>query len=345
LKVPPIATNVIGSLPLSDSPGNFIRALDDQVEAGLDYVSYPQLADMNQMFLKPLVDGKGIRAEGETFVVNQEFDPRPTKDVRRWAADAREHLRMKKGIIRLKSCVTGPFTLASSLRVEGAEAKPFPQAYLDLMTEDDWVIEKVAKYVRRVCQDYSSTSRMVSIDEPYLSVLVGGRRNLLELGMSRNEAFDLIVETLERAAHGIRTTSSIHVCGRIGRRLSELLLGTSFRVISHEFSEMTDNFDSYGPTDPESNAKLLSVGVVSTKPEDYPGGVEPASLIERRMESAVERYGAGNVVFSPDCGLRPLADLLGEEEGYGLALRKIESLVAARTALATRMGLLTAAEE
>lgn len=340
MKVPPIATNLIGSFPLANTPANFARAIDDQVTAGLDFVSYPQLADMNLMFLEPLVDGATVRREGERFVITQDFQPGVTKEVRRWVEEAHEILRAKKGVIPLKSCVTGPFTLSSMLQIEGAESRPFPSGYLDLVVEHPWVIEKLVGYVHKICARYSVLSSIVSVDEPFLSVLVGKRRNLLELSMSRAQAIDSIAEPLDKALHGVRTIASMHVCGGIGRQLSEILLGTSARILSHEFSGMDRNFESYEPDEPESYSKILSVGVVSTKPTDDPEGVEPTAVVERRMEGAIRRYGAENVAFSPDCGFRPLAELLGEEEGYALAMRKIVALVEAKKGVAVKLGLM-----
>jgi len=339
LKMPPIATNIIGSFPLADTRANFARAIDDQVTAGLDFVSYPQLADMNLMFLEPLVDGATVHREGERFVITQDFQPAVTKEVRRWAEQAHELLRAKKGAVPLKSCVTGPFTLSSMLQIEGAESKPFPSGYLDLMVEHPWVIDKLAGYVHKICARYSMLSSIVSVDEPFLSILVGKRKNILELSMSRAQAIDLIAEALDEALHGVRSIPCMHVCGGIGRQLSEILLGTSARIISHEFSGMDRNFESYKPDEPESYSKILSVGVVSTKPTDDPEGVEPTALVERRMEGAIRRYGVENVAFSPDCGFRPLADLLGEEEGYALAMRKVGALVNAKKNISVGLGL------
>ncbi len=341
MKIPPIATNLIGSFPLKDTPDNFRRAIDEQVTAGLDYISYPQLADMTLMFLEPLVDGNSVRQDGQKFIVNKEFEPVLTKEVRRWSEDAYNRVRQKKGIIPLKSCVTGPFTLASNLQVEGFESRPFPMGYVELMVEHPWVLEKLVRYVRKVCRVYSDFSSIVSIDEPFLSIFVGKRKNLLELAMSRGEAFDFVVEMLDKALQGIRTIPSIHVCGGIGRCLSEILLETDFKILSHEFSVMTRNFESYAPADPESYSKILSVGVVTTAPTEDPEGVEPIVLVEKRMKNAIKRYGMENVVFSPDCGFRPLGDLLGEEEGHKLAMSKIESLVRAKSNLASRLDLLT----
>lgn len=341
MRIPPLATNLIGSFPLSLTGQNFIRSLDDQVESGLDYVSYPQLADMNQMFLEPLVEGETLRQEDGEFIVSGGFDPVVTRKVKSWADDARDHLRKKKGVIPLRSCVTGPFTLAASLHVEGLASKSFPGSYIEMIVENPWLLEKLTKYVYKICLHYSSVSSMVSVDEPYLSVIVGKRKNLFELGMKRPEAGDLVLETLEGALRGVKGTSSVHVCGGIGKQLSEILLETSSDVLSHEFSEMTQNFESYAPSDPERHSKKLSIGVVTTSPTKDQGGVEPQVLVEKRIESAIERYGVDNVLLSPDCGFRPLGNLLGEEEGYQLALRKIGILVNARKKIGIDRGVLT----
>ncbi len=342
MKVTPIATNLIGSFPLENTPQSFARAIDDQVSAGLDYVSCPQLSDMNLMFLEPLVEEGALHREGSSFTVPQDFEPRLTGPVVSWVEEARDHLRRATGNVPLKSCVTGPFTLLSRLQVEGLGHRPFPAGYADIIVHDSWVLERMAKYVRRICRRYSTITSMVSVDEPFLSVIVGSRRNLLELNMSRAQASDIVEETLEQCLGGIGSLSCIHACGAIGKPLAEMLLGTSVNIISHEFSEMARNFESYAPDDLESNGKILSVGVVSTKPTTDQGGSEPVERVEKRMEAAITRYGADNVIFSPDCGFRPLGDLLGMEKGYALTLRKMQNLTRARRNVAMRLGLLTA---
>ncbi len=341
MKIAPIATNLVGSFPLEYNRDNFERALHDQLESGLDYVSYPQLADMNEMFLEPLVDDSTVVSEGGRYVVTQGFDPRPGRKVKRWVEDAREILR-RKAQVPLKACVTGPFTLASNLDVSGSRRKPFPGGYVDLMVEHPWVIEKLTEYVRRICIHYSSLSEIVSVDEPYLSIIVGRRKNLLELGMSPAQASDLLLESLDRPLSAIKTHSCIHVCGSIGQELAESLLETETEILSHEFSGTERNFEVYGPSEVEARGKILSIGVVTASPTEDEGGSEPVGLVRKRMEHAVERYGADRLMFSPDCGFRPLGGLLGEEDGYQLSVRKIQAMTEARRELAIEMGLLTA---
>lgn len=341
MRIPPLATNLIGSFPLEKSAKNFNRAIDDQVEAGLDYVSYPQLADMNLMFLEPIVDENILRQEDARFYVTEGFEPRLTRDVKAWAVDAKEHLRKKPGIIPLKSCVTGPFTLAASMQVEGDEMRPFPGAYIDMIVEHPWILEKLTRYVFKITQFYSSISSLVSVDEPYLSVLVGKSKNLFELGMKRAEADDLVLETIDGALRGISGTSSMHVCGGIGRQLAEILMETSVDVISHEFSQMPQNFESYLPSDPERHSKKLSVGVVSTSPTEDADGTEPPKLVEKRIKSAVDRYGPDSLLLSPDCGFMPLGNLLGKEEGHQLSMRKIRALTMARRTIGIGIGVIT----
>jgi methionine synthase II (cobalamin-independent) len=255
--------------------------------------------------------------------------------------DAKDHLRRKPGNIPMKSCVTGPFTLAASMQVEGDEAKPFPGAYIDMIAEHPWILEKLTRYVFKIAQFYSSLSSIVSVDEPYLSVLVGKRKNLFELGMKRAEASDLVLETIDGALRGISRTSSMHVCGGIGKQLAEILLETSVNVISHEFSEMPQNFESYLPSDLERYSKRLSVGVVSTSPTEDEDGTESQRLVEKRIESAVDRYGPDNLLLSPDCGFMPLGNLLGEEEGYQLSLRKLRTITSARKSVGIGLGIVS----
>lgn len=339
MRLPPLATNVIGSFPLSDSPGNFKRAIKDQVESGLDLVSYPQLADMNEMFLAPLLEGKGIEREGSNFIVNPDFDPTVSKSVRRWADDASDHLQRIQHGTPLRSCVTGPFTLASTVKAADLEPKPFPNGYVEMISERPWIVEELADYARKVCRYYSDSSSLISIDEPFLSVIVGGRKNLLEMTMSKSRSEELILETLDRALGGIGPLSALHVCGRIGPALSDILMGTDVDILSHEFSSMNKNFDAYESRDLESNSKILCVGVVTTSPTEDPGGIEPLDLVKRRMKNAIDTYSKDRVIFAPDCGFRPLKDSLGEENGQKVAVGKMKTMTRAKSEILEDLGL------
>jgi methionine synthase II (cobalamin-independent) len=104
---------------------------------------------------------------------------------------------------------------------------------------------------------------------------------------------------------------------------------------------MPQNFESDVPSDPERYSKKLSVGVVSTSPTEDTNGTEPQKLVEKRIESAVDRYSPDSLLVSPDCGFMPLGNLLGEEEGYQLSMRKIRALTMARRTVGIGIGVIT----
>lgn len=291
------------------------------------------------MFLDPLVDESTVTKEDSKYIINEDFNPTVTKEVRKWAEDSHAYLRKRKGRIPLRSCVTGPFTLASNIRVKGMEAKPFPRGYAEIISERPWVLEKLTKYVKKICRHYSVTSSMISIDEPFLSILVGKRKNLLEMEMSRSEAYEVVVEVLDTAIGGIKSISALHVCGRIGKRLSEMLMNTDAQILSHEFSSIPENFESYPNDRVEEYSKMICCGVVTTTPTEDESRVEPVELVKKRMMTAIDHYSRDLVLFSPDCGFRSLRNSEGEKEGYRIAMDKIENMVKARGEVATALDL------
>ena len=116
-----LATSVTGSFPLSYTEENMCLALEDQLKAGIDYPSPPQLHDMNLMFLKPLAEqGCGIEIRGDEAWLSSNLTP-PKAPVAvedlDWALRFLKEHDLEKTINGVKAPVTGPVTLASVTQV------------------------------------------------------------------------------------------------------------------------------------------------------------------------------------------------------------------------------------
>ena len=67
-------TTVVGSWPLENTPKNMIKAFEGQIEAGIDYVCYPQLVSMNSQFLTPLSQIiEELEQDNEYFYLSSDF--------------------------------------------------------------------------------------------------------------------------------------------------------------------------------------------------------------------------------------------------------------------------------
>ncbi|MEM2727920.1 MAG: hypothetical protein QXF59_02460, partial [Candidatus Bathyarchaeia archaeon] len=107
-------TSTIGSFPLIDTEDNRRRCLEDLIKLGIDYPAYPQLTDMGKQFLDDLAsqDCGIISYQGEYKVTRREInvDVRPPGlEIFLWTINYIERMGLR---VKIKSPVTGPFTLA-----------------------------------------------------------------------------------------------------------------------------------------------------------------------------------------------------------------------------------------
>lgn len=289
--------------------------MEDLIRIGLDIPNYPQLIEMGEQFLDDLVkqdcgiikDGRRYRLEGvEIGDVSSPLGLEPYL----WTL---KYLR-ERGLaesVKLKASVTGPFTLASYL-VTGDGAFPFNTAISDIER-----VEKLAEILSISCEKIAQTAYMISIDEPILSVIVGGRLPF-EYG---EEDIIGIYDKLKRSC-GKRFTGT-HVCGRISPRLADILLRTELDFLSHEFHDSPRNFDVYDPNRVLESEKVLAVGCVSSKNPQ----VESVKEILRLMEKS-RKFGE-DIIFTPDCGFKNLRVGDSKEQGYIVSIKKLVNMIKA----------------
>lgn len=344
-----MTTSVVGSFPLANTQANMERAFSDQVELGVDFPCYPQLVDMTDQFFGPLADANPGRIEkrGSEWFLVEPFDvpaePIATEYGKFVLDYLRAHPEARERVKGVKACLTGPFTLASALRLDDALAEelgvtPFifkePRA---VMAQE--LLEKFARVMRDVAEAYTRMGfDVISLDEPTLSLLAG-RRAVYKYKP------DYVVEVLDSALEGVGTTSSIHVCGQVPPILRDVLLATRVDVVDHEFATEEHNFQVYSREALEASGKQLALGCVNTKVAKVPGmddwreyveGVDAALALVKR---GLERFGGENLVLKPDCGMGGLLGTFGEEIGYAVATGKLKALVEAAARAKKEAGL------
>lgn len=329
----------MGSFPLPSTPENFERALRDQVASGITIPCYPQLVDMIDQFLEPLseiVDGLDKKSTGYVLSGDIHFPSNAvaTEYGRNALAIVEADDSLKSKISGLKACLTGPFTLCSNIIVENEEMvknkRPLlfsePRAHLfpDL-------VSKMASYVARVAGAYKEMGfDIISIDDPFLSQMVGRRKVLFH-------EQDFVIDTINEAAKNIQGRASLHACGIISPKLRDLLLETSLRYIDHEFKTCPENFDLYDKATLGAHDKVLAYGTIKTNPVPRPGEpvssyVEPVAELEKELTAAKERFGEGNMIVKPDCGLGGMVafDRLEPGLGHVISIKKLEAMNEAR---------------
>jgi 5-methyltetrahydropteroyltriglutamate--homocysteine methyltransferase len=308
-------TSTIGSFPLEDSPENRARCLHDLLSLGVDLPNYPQLMDMGDQFLEDMAaQDTGIIKRGNAFWLIGKKIERPERppgiEPFLWAKNyiEREGLSPNLG---LKACLTGPFTLASYIRISDRPS-PFGTAL-----QEEGILWELTEVLRETCAIFSKGAQAISIDEPILSSIVGKR---VLFGYKADFITD-VLDSLMKASPN--TFTGTHVCGRIAPLLAESLLATRLDFLSHEFSECPENFEVYSPEKLAERRKVLAIGCVSAR-RDL---IEKVEDIRAFVKSCL-KYGS-ILIFTPDCGFRNLVPKGSRLEGYRVAMAKIRNMVEA----------------
>ena len=313
LQISGVHTSTIGSFPLEDSEENRRRCVEDLLDIGVDFPTYPQLIGMGKQFLDDLAKQDcGIIAENDRYRLAgtkiAEDVPPPGLEPLLWTL---RYLKDRGLGTTVKATITGPFTLASYIET-GKGTFPFNTAASDLE-----IVRQLAHILSATCEAFSARTSIVSIDEPVLEVMVGGR---ILFGY-RDEDIIEIYNGLRRVCGA--SFVGTHVCGRISPRLAETLLRTDLDFLSHEFHDSPRNIEVYSPENLKESGKILSVGCLSSKKPRVESREEILEVMKRFRE-----YG-DDLIFTPDCGFKPLVVDGSREKGYEISTRKLRNMVEA----------------
>ncbi|MFQ6076846.1 MAG: uroporphyrinogen decarboxylase family protein, partial [Candidatus Bathyarchaeia archaeon] len=205
-------TATIGSFPLDDSERNRARILDGLLDLKIDFPNYPQLIEMGKQFLDDI--DRGASPPGV-----EPFD---------WAVKCLERKDLK-GEVRLKACLTGPFTLASYVKTEKAGGPSYGMPLFNTALANREEVERFTEILAETCEAFGREASMVFIDEPIMSLIVGRRRILF--GYKEED----IVYTYNRLKNACGDAYvGTHICGRISPMLANALLKTDLDILSHE---------------------------------------------------------------------------------------------------------------
>lgn len=330
----PLSTTVVGSFPLENTKINMERALEDQINIGIDFPCYPQLVSMISQFLTPFSRIiPELEEKAGKYILKDEFkipDQIVALEYGEFLINyLNNHPNSCDKIKGTKACLTGPFTLASEITLQGNISEGLkPTLFREpkaIMV--DWVVEKLAIIMKRIGKAYSDMGiSIISMDEPILGLIIGRKV------MYHNR--DFIIETLNKAISGIDEISSIHVCGQLNPNLRDILLHTDVNILDHEFQSNQDNYEIFNKTHFERYDKFLGFGALETKIKSKSNGtlsdyVENIPSIKKTIKRGIELYGKENLIIKPDCGFQPLKDAFDENFAYEIVVRKLNNMVLA----------------
>lgn len=175
----------------------------------------------------------------------------------------------------VKGILTGPTTLSHGLHISTPLYRDRTDCALDLAA----ALVPEARTLERagVC--------MIQVDEPILST---GAADL-----------DAARAALTRITSSLKVPVCLHVCGDLSM-VFDHLLRFPVSIFDIECARSPENLELFRSV--RLSGRKVGVGCVDSSRPD----VEPVPDIRKRIESAVEVIGAGDLIIDPDCGLRML---------------------------------------
>ncbi|MEM0014335.1 MAG: methionine synthase [Zestosphaera sp.] len=312
----------VGSFPLEHSLQNVGRILKDLATLGIDVPPYPQMRGFIDIYVSPLME-VGVVSLTEGFL-RTDVNALASQDLRSLCVPEAELAvrTVKESGLKFKGLrapVTGVFTLASRIYLRAGTTDLSSTA----LSSKDLLKGFFTEYVSRYVSYMSSIGfDLVFIDEPTLGLMVGARRNLFNY---RDEDLIEVLEMVARAAGAAEV--GVHVCGRIHRRILELLTQVKkIKYLSFEFHDNPGNVEVIDRHLLETNDKIISPGIVSSRRPILESESEVLDLLKRIYEKAGGRVD----LVCGDCGFAGLrGSLANREEEYRLALSKLGRVVRA----------------
>lgn len=316
----------VGSFPLEYNLQNVGRVIKDLAVIGIDVPPYPQMRNFIDIYINPLLN------EGIVSLVGDFIYADPTQLIKQrlkyfQIPEAEYTIRFVKeaklSFKGLRAPVTGAFTLSSRVYVVKGSTGLTSTALARKELLEDFFIDYVGGFVKYMS---SLGYDIVFIDEPSLTLIVGARKNLF------NYSDDEIIEALNKVAKNSGNAEvGIHVCGRIHRKLFEILTRVpNVRYLSFEFHDSPGNLEVIDKHLLELYDKVVSPGVVSSKNPVVENPTEVLNLLKKVFEKTEGRVD----LVSGDCGFAGLRGSLGDmEKEYKISLAKLEEVVKAVKAL------------
>ncbi|MGA3406061.1 MAG: hypothetical protein ABSD49_10060 [Candidatus Bathyarchaeia archaeon] len=318
-----LATEDVGSVPVQDDfeddRKNVDRTITDKVTVGLDYPCYPQLVgtpskpmNMGLQFLKPLAAiNPGIQIRGEEITILTDEIREPSDAIGTERAEYFLTFLQRNNLMEklrgTKACITGPFTLASYMGMK------------NIMTcgaSRPQIVERLGNILRKSCSRLSDLGfNIISIDEPFLSVILGANRLLY----SYDQKF--VVKVLNTLIGEVSSFSAIHVCGRVTPLVKSVLLASNVDIIDHEFAQSPKNHEAYSRHELEAAGKVLAYGCISSANQR----IETVEEITGVLKNAQKLFGP-RIIVKPDCGFGGLSGL---PDAYLITLTKLRNMVQA----------------
>ena len=295
-----------------------VSSFIDKLKVGVDVPNYPQFRDMNEMYFE-LMEGiekhdgalhavNGIRAKSGSAIPE-------TEALRRESRRIKEFSDLDK--VRIKVCVTGPYTLASFFQFKT------PSLYLELAGALADILEA------SLFRNGSAEIAHLSVDEPVLGFM---NDPLLDYGSDGREAlrksWDKVLHVAK--SRGVDTSMHLHdtsenlfwdaeyldiIASHVGdplysqesvkKRLEETDKRLWAPVGVTQFDTLIENYykaQGFTGNIPEKIGEVWTgMRKATLDPSIF---LEDAGLMRKRLDKMVDFFGEERIAcVSPECGL------------------------------------------
>ncbi|MHC1586579.1 MAG: uroporphyrinogen decarboxylase/cobalamine-independent methonine synthase family protein [Candidatus Hecatellaceae archaeon] len=302
-----------------------VRCFADKVKAGISIPNYPQFRDMNEMFLECF---QGITRLGSGYMAEEEITVKPgmaflpeVQALKGHVDRVFEMLENPPEKVKLKICVTGPYTLSAAFSYRDAEllrqlghalrqltaANLFRQCRLEtaILALD----EPVFGVLDDPLLDYGAEGRE-ALREAWEAIFseakARGVETLLHLHDTRNELFweienlDIVESHVGDALY--RSEKVREKLARTGKKLKVSLAVTDYDALIKAKLEAGGSRLAGETAEQLIGRVWASLKKGEVKPEEY---LEPVEVMVDRLKKALNLFGEELVAYAgPECGLK-----------------------------------------
>ncbi|MHA1379924.1 MAG: hypothetical protein ACTSRG_16260 [Candidatus Helarchaeota archaeon] len=314
-----------------------LNSFVDKIKSGIDVPTYPQFRDMNKMFLDSIIGlekiKEGYYETGEMAIPKNTTQIKEVNVIKRNSGKIYELLEKQ---VRLKVCITGPYTLSCFFAYKDNEIFSRLGKVLSDIIEESIFNEKYGR-IQLISVDEPTLG---FIDDPLLDVGAGGREDLIKSW-----------ETIFHKAKSKNIDTCIHLHNTTNNLFWDV---KSLKIIeSHVndpiyFSEKTKNFLSktdkflkasisiskfdnlirnYIIDNLDENKNEISINQklgevwkeINNGNQDPTIYLESVELMQKRLSKIIEQIGQDKILYTgPECGLKSFPN-------YECALKCLET--------------------
>ena len=295
-----------------------VEGFVDKVNAGIDVPNFPQFRDMNEMYFELI---RGIEKGPDGYMALESPSAKPNtavpevEAIRKNASKIRDLTGLDR--VRLKVCVTGPYTLASFFPAKNARLfQDLGTALADIVSQSLFdsrngevalvcIDEPVLGFLNDPLLDYGSDARETLIkawDEICRAAVSKGAETSMHLHDTSDDIF-WAVDNLQLAESHVG--DPLYTLASTKRRLEKTGKRLKASIAMTLFDDLIEaRLKAEGVTG-EIQQKVGDVWTeIRHEKVDPTIFVEEAGLMAKRLDAIVEEFGPENVPYAgPECGM------------------------------------------